>query len=640
MNRTQTASEARTSPIARVCLAVLVSMSMLAFAACGTGAKSGGWDADASQTPANDRFQTCGSDADCPSRTGCHRASGLCVPFPEDAPTFALAIDPATVTPLIADQFTGVHLGADGILDLSVAAPVVLSGAVFHAASLGAWDDFQAAGTPESADRTHQASGRLVAIADGRIAGTQFRSESPTTFDPDSGEWRYSLSLLPGVPYEVTFIPTTDEGDAALPPYRFQATAAASQTRDLVLPPAEAYLHVDGVVLDGDAQVPIEGALVSCRVGDRHIGTSDTTKADGSFHVVLPPETGSVVIRARHGVASVRFPMREVAWDGGIDAFRTEYAASPLVVIDAAPIPALRSVAVQVLARVSDEEVAVPGARLSFDGTAGGGAASASSVTDDSGIVNVTLLEGVYALSIVPPVNAGFATRQVTLDLTANDHQAFRQYLDDRVVATGTVFRNADGLPVAGATVALLTDRSDTLDATYGGANDATFTATTDVDGRFTMHVDPGRYALVVDPPAGAPLARTVAPSIDLATGRDLGIPLPDARLVRGRIVGADDGQPLSGARVRLYHDLSGNAGAWWSLDGTTFAAELLRVADVTTDAEGRYEAVVPRLSTGEGADGEPVDVMEPGYGGRDASGGGGPGNEGGGFPLPPVEVD
>lgn len=634
-----TTDSARPSALGRLPLPLLGML--LALAACGT-AGDAGFREDSSVPASQDRTATCSQDGDCATGQGCHRGQGICLAFPQGAPSFSIAIDPPAGDSLVADQFTGVPLGPDGALDLALANPIVLAGAIFHAASAGEWEDFAGAGSSNGLDRSTGSGGRLVAIAEGRIPGTQFRSEAQAAFDPESGEWRYELALLPGLIYQATFIPARTEGAEALPPHRFPIHASASATMDVVLPPLATYLRVEGIVLNGDAQEPVPSAQVSCRVGDANIGTSALTDVDGRFAIVLPPDAGPVVIQARPGNGAQPFPARERVWDQGLEQLRAEYDTSPLVVIRVDPIPATRTVSVQVLGQQDGSDAAVALAKVSFSGIAGGGAASASSVTDDSGIVSVTLLEGVYELTILPPTTSPFATRRVTLDLTASTHQAFRQYLDPRVPITGTVVRQSDGTPVAGATVSLMTDRSDTLAATYGGAHDATFTAATDADGRFQVRVDPGRYALVADPPSGVPLARTASPSLDLSVARELHVPLPDARLVRGRIRSASGDRVLAGARIRLFLDVTHVSG-WWSLDGTTFAGELLKAADVLTDQDGRYEAVVPRLV---GVDGgtpdEPGtwDAVTPGMSPDDTGAWDGGTGSSEGFPLPPVEMD
>lgn len=622
-------------------LPLLLVAMVLSLAACGS-AGDAGFREDSGTPASQDRATACSQDGDCATGQGCHIGQGVCLAFPQSAPTFSIAIDPPAGDPVLGDQFTGVPLGPDGTLDLALADPIVLRGAIFHAASPGEWEDFAGAGNSNGLDRSSGASGRLVAIAEGRVPGTQFRSEAQAAFDAESGEWRYQMALLPGLIYQATFIPGRTEGTEALPPHRFTMHASASSTMDVVLPPLATYLRVEGIVLNGDAQVPVPLAQVSCRVGDANIGTSAVTDADGRFAIVLPPDPGPVVIQARPGNGGMPFPVRERVWDQGLDQFRAEYDASPLVVIRADPIPATRTVSVQVLGRQDDSDIAIALAKVTFTGVAGGGAASASSVTDDGGIVSVTLLEGVYELTILPPTSSSFATRRVTLDLTASSHQAFRQYLDPRVPISGTVLRQADGLPVAGATISLVTDRSDTLAAAYGGALDATFSATADADGRFLVRVDPGRYALIADPPAGVPLARTAAPSLDLSAARELHVPLPEARLVRGRIRSATGDRVLAGARVRLFLDITDVSG-WWSLDGTTFAGELLKAADVSTDEDGRYEAVVPRLVGSEGGTPEDPaswDAVTPGMSPDDTGAWDGGTGSNGGFPLPPVEVD
>jgi hypothetical protein len=127
------------------------------------------------------------------------------------------------------------------------------------------------------------------------------------------------------------------------------------------------------------------------------------------------------------------------------------------------------------------------------------------------------------------------------------------------------------------------------------GATEAVFEATTAPDGTFAMNVDPGAYALSVTPPARTGFPRVAYPSVDLATYHTLGVSLPEGALIRGRILAAADGSPLASTSVRLFFPIAQiTAQNTWSLGDTSFASTLQTAAEGRTDADGRFDVVVP----------------------------------------------
>ena len=104
-------------------------------------------------------------------------------------------------------------------------------------------------------------TGRLVATAPGRIPGTQFRSEARVA--AAAVGHAFDLALLPGVAYQVAFLPDDPVGGAdPLPPFYFALQADESGRRDVVLPALSEYLRVAGIVLAGFLKILLPLVIV------------------------------------------------------------------------------------------------------------------------------------------------------------------------------------------------------------------------------------------------------------------------------------------------------------------------------------------------------------------------------------------
>jgi len=587
---------------------LLLAGSLLALAACGgtAGDEQGASDVPisvqdtAGGVPSGTGGQACQSDSDCPSGTGCSSSVGVCVAFPPWSTIFSVQVDPDPAGTLVGDQFADLLIDTTGALDLSLAAPVTVQGRVFHAPTGGAWTGSNGALPSSPASDADVAEGRLVAVATGRIPGTQFRSDAQVLGLDVSGTNapRFSLRLLPNLAYQVTFIPGAGAVET-LPPFSFPMQVGADLTSDVVLPPDSAYLRLQGVVRqvgDQGQPIPIAGAQVAGRVGSDAIGTSTLTDAQGVFALILPPGTGTVDITVSAGRSPLLFPTRHFLWDGGLDAIKAEYATNPFLTLDVDPVPAVRTVSVQIFGDDKGAVKAVPMAQVTAVGTAGNGDFTASTSTDASGVGTMDLLEGTYTLAVTPPSESPWAASQTTLDLLTQDSKAFLIPLSARVPVAGRVLRASTGLPVAGAVVSLMTNRQAAMSSVaQAGATEAVFEATTALDGSYSLNIDPGSYALAVTPPAHTGFPRVAYPSIDLTTAHTLGVSLPEGALIRGRIRAAADGTPLASTTIRLFFPISlTTAQNTWSLGDTSFASTLQTAAEGRTDAEGLFDLVVP----------------------------------------------
>lgn len=587
----------------------------LAFAACASaGDDTRSTDAFASQdaaVPPAGKDQACASDADCPDGQTCSATAGACVSPLETPQVLSLAVDPLPGSGLVGDQFPFLTLQPPGTLDLSVPSPVTLSGRVVQAPSGGRWAGDGGA-LPSQADAgAMPVAGRLVAVAAGRIPGTSFRSEADVAdVDPVSPDApRFALSLLPNLSYRVTFIP----GPGAfqdLPPHVFDLTAAADGSFDVVLPPDDAYVRLQGLVRAGDGPAtPVRGAWVSCSVGGDRVGTTGTTDGEGLFQVVLPPGTGAVEVVVASGRDGTTIPTRSFRWDGGLGSLQNEYAAAgQFLTLDVGAVPPVRQVSVQVIGGQGFDSP-VPLARVVAQGTAGLGEATVTAITGSDGVATLALLEGRYVLTVVPPADAPWAASETSLDLLKELSKAFLVRVGARPVVQGTVVRASDGTAVAGAQVAFLTDRATSdlsRGAELGSSREAAFDAVTDAQGAFRVALDAGDYAVTVQPPTGSGLPRVAWPSLGVAADATWSLPVPEGALLRGTVRSGADGQPLSGATLRLFYPVSNeSAGQTWSLDSTSFAEALQTVAVSRTAQDGTWDALVPLRDPGSPVYGE-----------------------------------
>ncbi len=564
----------------------------------------------------------CASDRDCAAGEGC--SAGLCLPFAQEGRSYSMIVSPPAGSGLIQDQFAGVAVQAGGTMDLTVTDPVEVRGIVAFTP-----DALTPALTPGQEPKALEPlGGLLVATAPGLIPGTRLRSEASVQAKQKVGEdWTFALRLLPGIPYEVTFIPSDDPARDALvqlPTYTFSAQFSKSETGFKVLIPSKTdYLasSIVGVVfLDEAGAQPVQGAKVSS-VGSGMKGTTAVTDDKGVFRIVVPPGTGDLTLRVEPGKGSPPFPIREFTYAGGARELAAD--ATPRFVVG--PVPPVRDVLVQVFSVVGQTLVAVPQARVEADGKAGEGTASGYSVTGSDGIAHLSLMEGVYALAVIPPEGSAYAARVSTLDLGANqDTNVFHVPLSPRTRIAGGVVRDDEGTPVAGAVVTLQSDRVSAFEGTSLAAYEATASAVTGEDGTFEVLVDPGVYAITAIPPASSGLARFGQPEVDLTGGdAQVVVRLVRGTLLRGRVLGAGSGAPVPDAQIQLFFDVPDKE-VTPTFVGTSYASSIQTVGSTGTDADGRFSVVVPDT-------GAPGDFRDGGENG--------PGSGDTGFGLPAVEV-
>ncbi|MBM4398386.1 MAG: hypothetical protein FJ087_22185, partial [Deltaproteobacteria bacterium] len=372
-----------------------------------------------------------------------------------------------------------------------------------------------------------------------------------------------------------------------MPPSYLAALFGAGRF-DILLPARTEYTTVTGVVARGaQNEEPVRGARVTATVAQplsqKTVRNSAITDDEGRFSIVVTGQ-GAITVRVEPG------------------------KDSPLFV-----------------------QVTTPGG------------ATRTSSTGKDGVAKLSIPDGTYTLAVMPPAGSELAAKWVPLSVSA-DMQTLLP-LDPRVRLAGRVVRNADDVPVANAVVTLVTNRVASLGSVSEALQDVSFDAVTEADGSFVVFVDPGRYALSVEPPPESGLGRFAHPDLAITDAAAVAalqvkVPLPAGVLVHGQVFRQATGTesntpkavPVPGARVRFFFEVpAAMSEAVWSLrHDASFAAMLQLAGAAESDGAGRFGAVVPAIEAlpignGKGVgywDGETG--MGPAPGGEPSAGAGG----------------
>jgi hypothetical protein len=190
----------------------------------------------------------------------------------------------------------------------------------------------------------------------------------------------------------------------------------------------------------------------------------------------------------------------------------------------------------------------------------------------------VPVLKARYQVEVVPPAGAPFAANSQVLDLTgAGPGFVLDQQLkvQPRVRVSGTIVAD-EGVGVDAASVELIP-----LEPRLRAQS-----TSTDLQGRFEVRLDPGRYLLVARPEraviSGQVLALTTR-EVRVEDGAELILPelgLAPGVVVTGLVRGARDGAPLAGATVELFLPRAG---------------QQLSLGRAESSADGTFTLVLPR---------------------------------------------
>jgi hypothetical protein len=220
-----------------------------------------------------------------------------------------------------------------------------------------------------------------------------------------------------------------------------------------------------------------------------------------------------------------------------------------------------------------------------------------------NGEAEVSLIPGTaagrkYEIAIVPPPGSEYAAHcvpehPVTTVGNVGGQVPYSATFDlfPKPLLAGKVI-GSDGKPAGGVNVRATFIQGNTLCANV--TSSATASAATNIDGTYTLALDPGMYRLDVEPPAGAPWPRQTEDG-DKAIAVSSGVTTHDVELPAGEVVighvrGADMAA-LDGATIKIFEVLC----AGDTCSGASRIPPALR-AQTTTGAQGEFRAVLPLL--------------------------------------------
>jgi hypothetical protein len=389
----------------------------------------------------------------------------------------------------------------------------------------------------------------------------------------------FELKVLPGRPYEITFRPESK----SLPPHSFtlEAHEAVAGELNLMLPDKSDYVDLEGFVRWATYKA-IGNARVTAMLEDGlGVPTVTTDEIGGKFALRLPPNTALVQL------------VVEAPEDGPVfPSFTTEWLApSTDMAIDIPPLPqGLQpfDAAIHVVAPGEDGEV-IPAAGLTVTirGDLAGGSLRRSATTNASGVASVEVLPGAYEVVVSVPPGQDYAGWSGAMNLLTPDDGAATSAptatvaLQPRPFVFGTV-RDAHGAIVGGGKV--VATRQTT--ATSGGLAFAPqpFSCPIDINGRFVLRVDTGRYEFRITPETDTGAPPRILHDEEVYGDIDLEVTTPNPGVARLTLLGPDE-LPLPDTTVELYISSKHETGS---------DASQALLAKGTSDETGAIDLLVP----------------------------------------------
>jgi protocatechuate 3,4-dioxygenase beta subunit len=223
--------------------------------------------------------------------------------------------------------------------------------------------------------------------------------------------------------------------------------------------------------------------------------------------------------------------------------------------------------------------------------------------TDATGTYVATVVHGIhhtenYTVIAIPPATSGFAPQQSSLPVLVGAQATTvdagggvaETVADDLVlspltVTTGRVF-DPSGSPIMGATVQVTPDPNANTGTSLPLSN---ATATTDLQGSFSVQLAPGQYRFTFSSPSAAQLLPLISRLFPVS---GVNTQVPDTQfseplVVNGSVRGPD-GTALAGSLVKAYH--AGRVGA----DGQVSQPSVL-LATGRVVSGGTFNLVLPR---------------------------------------------
>lgn len=504
-----------------------------------------------------------GCVAVCPAGLGCEL--GVCVGEVPPSYPVALRLQPRGAEPLAVAEMRAILLDrpVTALPPLALAALTPLSGR----ASVASADGLRAIRVRASAQALFSIdtdppvyTGEIVDAADG-----------PSFVLPLTPFWPTEIGGRRAVIYAVTLRP--EESDR-YPPWRAEEVRIPEDGArvEFELPAADRLPAIEGeVLISAENPNPIEGLRVfAVDATGRRVSTETTTDATGRFVLRFWPTEREqpVVLRVRRAVEAGQLPEVDVA----ITAPASAEAARPFARIYLGPLPSTTVIT----GRVDDGVTPIGGVAVRFRGEIGAGIYQLDAgPTDAAGLFTATLYPGRYRVDLEPPADAPWRLARFRVEVEPDE---VLSWVLQPPAPTRGVVRDTAGVPLARARVEARLLAAQFADPTLSDPGEApparTRETETDIDGRFTLLLDPGEHRLHVVPPAESGLPTSVHP---LAVPALLGelppvdITVPAAAALAFELRGPT-GEPASGVVVE----------AW-----RTDTVPALRLGEATSDADG-----------------------------------------------------
>lgn len=535
--------------------------------------------------------EACVTDSDCEPSQACSLKHGICRDRLPAGSLLSLSVVPRPQAKSIPDQFADIEVETPGRLDMTMAPPITIQGVLAYEKT-------------DVDERMSPPSGRLVAEGEGVIPGIVTRRESQRI--TESGGFAWSLRLLPEIDYRVNFLPD----DPARTTWTWSLNVGLSGGAALRLPAESTIYRLNGLIryLSNDVRLPMPKVGITATVG-KSLASYTTSDSNGAFSLDLPPLDGEVTIRITPGDSGHIFPDAISTW-ADLETLKADVPPTGLMLLDVETVTAPVSVDLYVVGvRDSVTRIPVGGTGLYLKGETGNGVYRINSVVDGSSVRRVQLPRAVYTIDAVPP-GYGLASRlrassysigRRIVDLTTTNDRFFAIELPLRPRISGKTVWADSGEAIQGARVTFASMTTELFPGDADWPAEIVHEALSDENGDFSARLDPGRYALHVQPPAGSGLAVASWPVVDIDGTENLQISLTDACLLQGKLT-ASDGSPLDSAMVTFF--LTPDQSTWdeWTLKESSFSRSVRQMAQAKTDSEGNFEVLLPHPARPAGA--------------------------------------
>lgn len=560
----------------------------------------------------------CSDDADCTIGLHCY-AQRWCVAVSAEPRDVVLRLSPPETTNAVLEYFDatlgGPHADLGQVWQLTE--PAAVRGTFTRAGDV----------------LTPSIPGRLIAVAPGKVHGTTLRYDATSHSSPKLIEGTdivagFELKLQTGPNYEVAFWPDRPE----IPPwFAGWKVGGTNNGWNVELPAQSTLLAVRGKLLQGQGKepdcgsMPI-GAMPTCagtcagmagvRVAmvdnkGRERSSRATTSADGSFEVLVDPSVGVAHLQFGGAESGDALVSGRLAAPIDLDLLRKKEQSAvdlgELIVavgndtVDA--VLPVQDVAGEPIAGASVRVVRTLASPLGCVDDGNGKRVAgpifaelrlqAEAATDNAGKAKLRLPAGGYEVRVAP-FQGHHAGEVVQTAVQIGPINAV-VVCPARRLLRGHVF----DLQQRGLATARV--RFERIDHAQTDNSSQLLEVTTVSDGAFEAYLDPGRYALVVDPPEGGGLARAVLRVVEVQAEHDpvaLELTMPAPVVLVGRVLD-QAGQPVVGVSVDVLAgaltSLPARSGPSGAPDGRSahLAVETHLLGSTSTDEQGRFELLV-----------------------------------------------